>query len=130
MLLFSSSDRTGPRSVTFPSCVMILTLWAYVESALSSWIALRIFCVISRSAGFIFWSSAVGLLLSLFCLVLSGGVCCGSWLLGTGPAITDAQKTSEPTGNSHRDNVFELPFISVPPLKVSFFAENLAERPR
>src|SRR5579872_2010805 len=111
MLLFSSSDRTGPRSVTFPSCVMILTLCAYIDNELSSCSALRIFCVIARSAGFIFWSSALGLVCSLFCFVLSGGVCCGSWLLGIGPAIIDAQKTSEPAGKSNRDNLFELPFI-------------------
>src|SRR6202021_3669760 len=30
---FSSSDRTGPFSVTWPFCVMILTLWAYLVPA-------------------------------------------------------------------------------------------------
>ena len=56
----SSSDFTGPRRVTLPSCVMILMLCAYMERDLSSWIALRILRVISRSDAFIFCWSAVG----------------------------------------------------------------------
>src|ERR1700684_1117527 len=54
ILVFSSSLRTGPFSVTLPLWEIILTLCAYVESDLSFIIALRICLVLLRSVGFIF----------------------------------------------------------------------------
>src|SRR5215510_2843867 len=51
---FSSSDCTGPLSVTWPFCVMTLTLCASVESDLSFTMDCRICCVISRSERFSF----------------------------------------------------------------------------
>src|SRR5216684_7522189 len=47
--VFSSSDRTGPFSVTAPFSAMILTLWAYEDSDLSCTMDRRIFRAISRS---------------------------------------------------------------------------------
>ena len=48
--VFSATLLTGPFRVTLPSTVTILMLRAYVERLLSSTMALRIFCVTSRSA--------------------------------------------------------------------------------
>ena len=67
MVFFSSSERTGPFSVTIPFWVMIFPLWAYVERDLSSMIACmiacmiawRTYCVISRSDRLDFCRSAV-----------------------------------------------------------------------
>src|SRR5882724_13614561 len=47
--VFSSSDLTGPFSVTAPFSAMILTLWAYEDSDLSCTMDRRIFRAISRS---------------------------------------------------------------------------------
>jgi len=50
MAFFSSSDFAEPLSITIPSCDVMLTLWAVVESDLSETTAFRIFCTSSRSA--------------------------------------------------------------------------------
>jgi hypothetical protein len=52
MAAFSWALFTGPRSVTLPFEVMILALWALVDSESSATTALRMFAEISRSAGF------------------------------------------------------------------------------
>ena len=49
MALFSASDFTGPFRVTVPFWLITFTLWASVESDLSSMMERRMFLVRSRS---------------------------------------------------------------------------------
>src|SRR5271166_2204067 len=61
---------------------------------------MRIFLVRSRSAGFIFCWSAVGLVF-WFALVLSGAVCCASWRDGLFAGIDAPSSKQDPrTSNS------------------------------
>src|SRR5207249_1134415 len=59
MVVFSAALLTGPRSVTTPFVVMILTLWAFVESPLSATTALRIAWVMATSDLVFDWSPGV-----------------------------------------------------------------------
>ena len=60
MLVFSTSECTGPFRVTRPFCAMILTLCAFVDSDLSLTIERRILAVRSTSEWSFFCWSAVG----------------------------------------------------------------------
>src|SRR5208337_2021371 len=83
MAPFSSSERTGPFNVTWPSCETTFTLWAYVDRFLSCMIARRTLCVSSRSDCALLCLSAVVWLVGSLVLVLSGaGACCEKLING------------------------------------------------
>ena len=77
---------------------------------LSSWMAIRIFFVISRSVEFIFCWSAVGVAF-LFVLVLSGADCCVSWLTVLPDARADGE--TETTNNAQARKLILSMLISL-----------------
>src|SRR5215813_10307940 len=126
IVAFSCGVLTGPRSVTTPWAVIILTFLALVDSDLSAIIALRICCVRFKSALLLDWSPGVTVSpprSRTLRPVLSGAVCDGvAAVLSAAPTVpAELPRTSR--ARAHNSTFF---IITLPPLS-SWKPERYAE---